>query len=75
MQMKEINPKLERLEPKARQSDGLGSNVVTAEMKSFSISHKRSSPKAKSAPKDTLFSTGQNNHLIFTVRLMLAIKQ
>ncbi|KAM0941957.1 putative armadillo-like helical, CLASP domain, TOG domain-containing protein [Dioscorea sansibarensis] len=55
--MKEINPKLERLEPKAWQSDGLGSNFVTAEMKSFSISHKRSSPKAKSAPKDTLFST------------------
>lgn len=75
MQMKEINAKLERLEPKARQSDGLGSNFITAEMKSSSISHKRTSPKSKSAPKEPLFSTGQNNYCIFNVRLMLAIQQ
>ncbi|KAH7669682.1 CLASP N-terminal domain-containing protein [Dioscorea alata] len=55
--MKEINAKLERSELKARQSDGLGNNFVTAEMKSFSISHKRTSPKSKSAPKEPLFST------------------
>ncbi|KAJ0966561.1 hypothetical protein J5N97_023478 [Dioscorea zingiberensis] len=54
--MKEINAKLEKLEPKTQQSDGLGSNFVTAEMKPFNISHKRSSPKAKTSPKETLFS-------------------
>ncbi|XP_039116777.1 CLIP-associated protein-like isoform X3 [Dioscorea cayenensis subsp. rotundata] len=59
--MKEINAKLERLEPKARQSDGLGSNFITAEMKSSSISHKRTSPKSKSAPKEPLFSTAESN--------------
>lgn len=61
--MKEIDARLEKIEPKARQSDGLGSRFASAEAKSFNFSQKRSSPKAKSTPRETLFSGGQNYYL------------
>ncbi|KAJ0963664.1 hypothetical protein J5N97_028786 [Dioscorea zingiberensis] len=59
--MKEIDARLERIEPKPRQSDGLGSRFAPAEAKSFNFSQKRSSPKAKSAPRETLFSGGESD--------------
>ncbi|KAH7691640.1 CLIP-associating protein 1/2 [Dioscorea alata] len=59
--IKEIDARLEKIEPKARQSDGLGSRFASAEAKSFNFSQKRSSPKAKSTPRETLFSGGESD--------------
>ena len=53
--MKDINARLERIEPKVRSSDGLTGNFSTGEIKHVSINPKKSSPKAKSSTRETLF--------------------
>lgn len=53
--MKEINARLEKVEPKVCSSDGVGTmtRFVPLETKSFNPSHKRGSPRAKSTPRET----------------------
>jgi len=60
LQMKEINARLEKIEPKASSSDGVGTltRFVPIETKSFNPSHKRGSPRAKSTPRATSFYGG-----------------
>ncbi|CAL9133696.1 unnamed protein product [Musa acuminata var. zebrina] len=57
--MKEINIRLEKIEPKIQPSDRIGSPHISAETRSSSASHKKSSPKNKIAPKETSFSSGE----------------
>ncbi|XP_018676209.2 CLIP-associated protein [Musa acuminata AAA Group] len=57
--MKEINIRLEKIEPKIQPSDRIGSPHISAETRSSSASHKKSSPKNKIAPKEISFSSGE----------------
>jgi CLIP-associating protein 1/2 len=50
--MKDINARLERIEPQVRPSDGLGGNFAPVEMKPTSLHPKKSSPKAKSSTRE-----------------------
>lgn len=50
--MKDINARLERIEPKVRSSDGLTSNFSAVETKHVSHNPKKSSPKAKSSSRE-----------------------
>lgn len=49
LQLKVINARLERIEPKVHSSDGLASSYTAVEIKPASLIHKRSSSKAKSS--------------------------
>lgn len=53
LQVKDINARLERIEPKVRSSDGLAGNFPTGEIKTVSLNPKKSSPKAKSSTRET----------------------
>lgn len=52
LQVKDINARLERIEPKIHSSDGLTGNFSTGEMKPVNLNPKRSSPKAKSSSRE-----------------------
>ncbi|KAG1362495.1 CLIP-associated protein [Cocos nucifera] len=53
---KEMNARLEKLESKVRPSNGVGTHFVSTELKSFTSTQKKSSPKTKSIPRESLFS-------------------
>lgn len=57
--MKEINSRLEKIQPKVQSTDNHGSSFNSTEMKSGSHRQKRSSPKAKNVPRETFPSAGQ----------------
>ncbi|KAG2712081.1 hypothetical protein I3760_04G108200 [Carya illinoinensis] len=57
--VKDINARLERIEPQIRSSDGITGNFAAVEIKSASLNPKRSSPKAKSSSREmSLFGEG-----------------
>lgn len=49
--VRDINARLERIEPRNRSSDGLSNKVAAGETKPVSINHKRSSPRAKNSSR------------------------
>ncbi|XP_020083722.1 CLIP-associated protein isoform X2 [Ananas comosus] len=57
--MKEINMRLERIEPKVHQSDGAGSKMISTDVKSVNVNHKRSSPRTKSTPRESTLFGGE----------------
>ncbi|XP_008810808.1 CLIP-associated protein-like isoform X1 [Phoenix dactylifera] len=59
--MKEMNARLEKLEPKVHPSDGVGAHFISTEMKSFTSTQKRNSPKTKSIPRESLFAGGETD--------------
>ncbi|KAG9447723.1 hypothetical protein H6P81_013851 [Aristolochia fimbriata] len=62
--LKEINLRLEKIEPKARSSDGLASTFGHTEMKPTTVSaynHKRHSPKSLSSARETALSGGESD--------------
>ena len=52
-QTKDINARLEGIQPKVRPSDGLSSGYIAGEIKPLSVNPKKSSPKAKSSSRET----------------------
>ncbi|KAF9610019.1 hypothetical protein IFM89_019659 [Coptis chinensis] len=50
--VKDINARLEKIEPKIRSSNGAAGHFLPGEMKSASLSHKKSSPKNKSLTRE-----------------------
>lgn len=52
LQVKDINARLERIEPKIRSADALTCNFSTGEMKPVNLNPKKSSPKAKSSSRE-----------------------
>ncbi|KAK6937725.1 CLASP N-terminal domain [Dillenia turbinata] len=52
--VKDINARLERIEPKLRSSDGIVSSYSGVETKLVSVTTKKGSPKAKSSSRETL---------------------
>ncbi|XP_062079246.1 CLIP-associated protein isoform X2 [Humulus lupulus] len=57
--VKDINARLERIEPKVRSTDGHG-NFSTGENKNVSHNHKKSSPKAKSTAREMSLFGGED---------------
>ncbi|KAK4351658.1 hypothetical protein RND71_030971 [Anisodus tanguticus] len=56
MLLKDINARLEKIEPKSRSTDGISNNYSAGEVRSANLSSKKSSPKAKrSARQVSLF--------------------
>lgn len=60
LQMKDVNARLERIEPKVSLSDGVVTRFVPVETKSVNPGHKRGSPRAKSVPRETPFYGGES---------------
>ncbi|KAG6487885.1 hypothetical protein ZIOFF_056623 [Zingiber officinale] len=58
--IKEINTRLEKIQPKPQLSDGVGISYISAEMRPSFANHKKNSPKAKIAQRETSFSSGDN---------------
>ncbi|KAL8100443.1 hypothetical protein AgCh_032632 [Apium graveolens] len=52
LHVRDINARLERIQPKSNLSDGRISNYATGDVKSSSLNLKRSSPKAKSSSRE-----------------------
>jgi hypothetical protein len=56
LQLKEINSRLNRIEPKVPSSDGTAPQYKVAESRSVSVNPKRGSPRTKSTTREsTLF--------------------
>lgn len=53
LQVKDINARLERIQPQIRSSDGLPNTFAALEIKTASFNPKKSSPKAKSSTRET----------------------
>lgn len=53
LQVKDINARLERIQPQIRSSDGLTNTFAAVEIKTASFNPKKSSPKAKSSTRET----------------------
>ena len=51
-QVKDINARLEGIQPKVRSSDGIPGGYITGEIKHVSVNPKKSSPKAKSSSRE-----------------------
>ncbi|MQL85358.1 hypothetical protein Taro_017888 [Colocasia esculenta] len=58
--MKEINSRLEKIEPKVRPPDSSG-HFIPSEVKSSMHNQKRNSPKAKATPRETSLYGGEND--------------
>ncbi|KAF3654842.1 hypothetical protein FXO38_14953, partial [Capsicum annuum] len=52
MLLKDINARLEKIEPKSCSTDGISKNYSAVEVKSASLSSKKSSPKAKRSTRE-----------------------
>ncbi|KAJ3706355.1 hypothetical protein LUZ61_010060 [Rhynchospora tenuis] len=59
--LKEINARVEKVEPKPRQSDGPGISYVPSEVKSYNSNPKKSSPKNKSTPRESSLFAGDGD--------------
>ncbi|XP_015575957.2 CLIP-associated protein isoform X2 [Ricinus communis] len=59
--MKDINARLEKIEPQMRPSDGPTGNFATGEMKPMNLNPKRSSPKAKSTTREVSLFGGESD--------------
>jgi len=51
--VKDINARLEGIQPKVRSSDGIPGGYIAGEIKHLSVNPKKSSPKAKSSSRET----------------------
>ncbi|XP_016503354.2 CLIP-associated protein-like [Nicotiana tabacum] len=61
MLLKDINARLEKIEPKSRSTDGISSNYSTGEVRSASLNSKKSSPKAKRSTREVSLFGGDSD--------------
>ncbi|GLU07854.1 hypothetical protein SLE2022_247940 [Rubroshorea leprosula] len=59
--VRDINARLEKIEPQIRPSDGLTGSFAAGEMKPASLSTKKSSPRAKSSSRETSIFGGESD--------------
>ncbi|GMP42134.1 hypothetical protein CsSME_00011971 [Camellia sinensis var. sinensis] len=59
--LRDINARLERIEPKVHSSDGLTNNYSAVEMKPANLNPKRSSPKAKNSTREVSLFGGDSD--------------
>ncbi|KAF8392084.1 hypothetical protein HHK36_022425 [Tetracentron sinense] len=70
IEVKDINARLEKIEPKISSSNGLAGSLAPGEMKSASLGQKKNSPKAKSSTRETSLVTT----FYYTSRKFLAVE-
>ncbi|XP_009799876.1 CLIP-associated protein [Nicotiana tabacum] len=61
MMLKDINARLEKIEPKNRLADGIPRNYSAAEVRPTSLNPKKSSPKAKSSTREVSLFGGDGD--------------
>ncbi|OIT06900.1 clip-associated protein [Nicotiana attenuata] len=61
MLLKDINARLEKIEPKSRSTDGISSNYSAGEVRSASLNSKKSSPKAKRSTREASLLGGDSD--------------
>ncbi|TKY62274.1 CLIP-associated protein [Spatholobus suberectus] len=59
--VKDINARLEGIQPKVRSSDGIPSGYITGQIKHLSVNPKKSSPKAKSSSREISLLGGEGD--------------
>ncbi|KHN02436.1 CLIP-associating protein 1 [Glycine soja] len=59
--VKDINARLEGIQPKVRSSDGIPGGYITGEIKHVSVNPKKSSPKAKSSSRENSLFGGEGD--------------
>jgi len=59
-QVKDINARLERIEPQLRSTDGRSAHHVVNEVKASSVNPKKSSPRAKAPTRENSLFGGEN---------------
>ncbi|KAI4300112.1 hypothetical protein L6164_033526 [Bauhinia variegata] len=59
--VKDINARLEGIQPKVRSSDGIPSSYIAGEVKPLNVNPKKSSPKAKSSSRETSLFGGEGD--------------
>ncbi|XP_014495777.1 CLIP-associated protein isoform X1 [Vigna radiata var. radiata] len=59
--VKDINARLEGIQPKVRSTDGIPGGYITGEIKHLSVNPKKSSPKAKSSSRETSLFGGEGD--------------
>ncbi|XP_050204614.1 CLIP-associated protein isoform X2 [Mercurialis annua] len=59
--MKDINARLEKIEPQIRPADGPTGNFPNLDVKAMNLNHKRSSPKAKSSTREASLFGGESD--------------
>ncbi|XP_047154186.1 CLIP-associated protein-like [Vigna umbellata] len=59
--VKDINARLEGIQPKVRSSDGIPGGYITGEIKHLSVNPKKSSPKAKSSSRESSLFGGEGD--------------
>ncbi|XP_057438456.1 CLIP-associated protein isoform X2 [Lotus japonicus] len=59
--VKDINARLEGIQPKVRSSDGIPSGYATGEVKPLSVTTKKGSPKAKNSSRETSLFGGEGD--------------
>ncbi|KAK7336949.1 hypothetical protein VNO77_17503 [Canavalia gladiata] len=59
--VKDINARLEGIQPKVRSSDGVPSGYITGEIKPLNFNPKKSSPRAKSSSRETSLFGGEGD--------------
>jgi len=58
--VKDINARLERIEPQLRSTDGRSAHHVVNEVKASSVNPKKSSPRAKAPTRENSLFGGEN---------------
>lgn len=59
-QVKDINARLERIEPQQRSTDGRSGHQIVNEVKASSVNPKKSSPRAKAPTRENSLFGGEN---------------
>ncbi|CAJ1897870.1 unnamed protein product [Sphenostylis stenocarpa] len=59
--VKDINARLEGIQPKVRTSDGIPGGYITGEIKHLTVNPKKSSPKAKSSSRESSLFGGEGD--------------
>ncbi|KAK1290925.1 CLIP-associated protein [Acorus calamus] len=59
--IKEINARLEKIEPNVRSSDGVGGHLIHVEPRAAIVNHKKGSPKTKSFSREASLIGGDND--------------
>ncbi|RDY05703.1 CLIP-associated protein [Mucuna pruriens] len=59
--VKDINARLEGIQPKVRSSNGIPGGYITGEIKHLSVKTKKNSPKAKSSSRETSLFGGEGD--------------
>lgn len=73
LQLKEINSRLNRIEPKVPTSDGTATHHKVAASRSVSVNPKRGSPRTKSTPRESTLFGGKLYIFVRSLHMIIQI--